>query len=159
MGNKDERMELLRHFMQERPVSHDVIDYLASHVTENIRRLKAVVAQLFTMSELTSGSVTLDMARVVALADTDGGYNGVIIEKNELEEIDATRDMADRFKKMLSVAESEEEQALALQIALGERIRQLRKSGEDPEGLARLESSLDILREGRLEEAISCITS
>jgi len=69
-----------------------------------------------------------------------------------------SEESADRFKKMLAAAESEEEQMLALQIALGERIRQLRHSGHDAVTLSRLENALSLLRDGNMEEAVRCLS-
>ena len=63
----------------------------------------------------------------------------------------------DRFKEMLEGAESQEEQALALQIALSERLRQLREKGEDEKAIRILEKALDLLREGKVEQAIRCV--
>ena len=64
-----------------------------------------------------------------------------------------------RFKEMLAGAESEEEQALALQIALGERIRQLRNEQKDVKDIPKLEQALELLRERKMEEAIQCVSS
>jgi hypothetical protein len=60
---------------------------------------------------------------------------------------------------MLASAESKEEQSLALQIAVGERLRQLRSENGDPKAIQQLEQSLDLLREGRMEEAIRCVSA
>ncbi|MFC1834854.1 DnaA ATPase domain-containing protein, partial [Thermodesulfobacteriota bacterium] len=66
---------------------------------------------------------------------------------------------AKRFKEMLAGAQSEEEQALALQIALGERIRQLRKEGGDPNAIQRLEHALELVRAGKMGEAVRSLGS
>ena len=58
---------------------------------------------------------------------------------------------------MLAEAENEEERSLALQIALGERLRQLNKANGDPKVIEKFERALDLLREGRTEEAIKHI--
>jgi chromosomal replication initiator protein DnaA len=160
MGDRAERIELLQHFLQEKPVSHDVVDYLAQHVTDNIRRLKAVVSQLLMLSQISHSSVSLEMARSITLEDQQGPIPemaadlGPVIEPAPPE---PQQDVKDRFKEMLTAAESEQEQALALQIAVGERIRQLKKSGSDGESLQRFETALEALREGKLEEAIGLL--
>jgi len=59
---------------------------------------------------------------------------------------------------MPAAAETEEEQILALQIALGERIRQLRNSGSNPATLAALEDALALLRDGHMDEAVRCLS-
>lgn len=72
---------------------------------------------------------------------------------------DLSESAAVRFKEMLAEAETEAEQALALQIALGERIRQLRKEGADSEAVKRLEEALGLVREGKTEDAVRLISS
>jgi len=66
---------------------------------------------------------------------------------------------AKRFKDMLAEAENEKEQALALQIALGERIRQIRTEQGDVKEIRKLEQALELLRENRIEEAIRCVST
>ena len=65
--------------------------------------------------------------------------------------------MAQRFKEMVAESDTEEEQSLALQIALGERIRQMRKDGTDAQAVSRLELALKMLREGDMEGATKCL--
>jgi chromosomal replication initiator protein DnaA len=166
MGDKLERIEMLRHFLQEHTLPADVLDYLAVNVTDNVRQLKAVVSQLLAVAQNTNSEVTVELAREVA--DVPGklprsenqteAHSGVF-QAVSPDETAHARTMAHRFKEMLSVAETEEEQALAIQIALGERIRQLRKSGNDRATLTRLEQALERLREGDMEEAIRCLTA
>ncbi len=160
MGNKAERIELLRHFLREHPVPVDVVDYLARNVTDNVRRLKAAVSQLLTLSEISDSSVTLDMARAITIESPQESEHEATFPPQDTrkETPEAQQTMTDRFKEMLSAAESEEEQALALQIALGERIRQLKQSGADGDSLQRFEKALEVLREGKLEEAIGLLT-
>ena len=58
---------------------------------------------------------------------------------------------------MLAEAESDAEQALALQIALGERLRELREHS-GPEGeIERLEKGLRLLRGGQFVEAMQSV--
>ena len=46
---------------------------------------------------------------------------------------------------------------LALQIAIGERVRQMREQGGDAELMQRFEYALELLRDGNMEEAIRCV--
>ncbi len=55
---------------------------------------------------------------------------------------------------MLASAESREEQILALQIALGEKLRQLRERSASPSELQPIQQALEQLRDGQLERAI-----
>lgn len=167
MGNERERKQLLRHFLQDRSMSmsDDVVDYLAHNVANNVRQLKAAVSQLLMMSQLGKQALTLDMARSVA---GSGGYEMItrdlepdVVDPMSMEEPPSTArpvDLTRRFKEMLATAESKEEQALALQIALGERIRQLKNEGGAGENLARFEKALEVLREGDIDYAVKLIT-
>jgi hypothetical protein len=55
---------------------------------------------------------------------------------------------------MLASAETEEEQILAFQIALSERVRQLKEQGAGKEVLGKLQQALAALRDGKLGEAL-----
>ncbi len=166
MGDGTERRDLIRHFLDERWMPDDVVDYLADHITDNVRRLKAAVVQLLTVHEGTLTPMTIDLVQAVvplpALALPSGripeaASGGMVTaESRSAGSMDSR---ADRFKEMLSVAESKEEQSLALQIALGERIRELRGQRGDPGDIKQLEQALELLREGKMEEAIRCIST
>lgn len=167
MGNEKERKQLLRHFLQDRSMSEDVVDYLAHNVAGNVRQLKAAVSQLLTMCQVGDQQPTMDMARSVAdpgdyewntrnpePETTQKSFEQAPSPEPAARSVDLTR----RFKEMLATAESKEEQALALQIALGERIRQLKNEGNAGENLARLEKALEVLREGDIDHAVKLIT-
>lgn len=191
MGDRNECRDLIKSFVQDRPMPEEIIDYLAENVTENVRGLKAAVAQLLTLSAGTDAPLTLDMARTVVPAheahgplpaQEDSVPTGSQLPQAERGSraqapVNRIREMlagaeyvirhflqfqpyeVDRFKEMLATAESKEEQALALQIALGTRIRQLRGEGGDPDTLNRLEQALDLLREGKMEQAVEWIST
>lgn len=81
MGNKPERMAAIRHFLGDQPLARDVMDYLADNVTDSMRRLKAVVAQLLAMSRSAGQNVDVEMAKSVAPSpetphDADSGTIG-----------------------------------------------------------------------------------
>jgi DNA replication protein DnaC len=184
MGDKRERRNLIRLFLDNRPISEDIVDYLSDHVTDDVRRLKAAVAQIMTLHEESDVPLTVDMVQTIVpppegvpestkaweIASQDREDTDIRTsvdtseEENRLEEMLAGVELKDRdvsatklLKKMLAGAESKEEQCLALQIAVGERIRQLRNAKGDPKAVQQLEQSLNLLREGRMEEAIQCI--
>lgn len=186
MGDKDERRNLIKLFLDARPMSEDVVDYLADHITDDVRRLKAAVAQLLTLHEGAQMPLTVDMAQVVVPlpeglhestkapepASTDHDTPGQQVPTDIEARVSQFEDMLsgvegkDReasamrlLKKMLASAESQEEQSLALQIAIGERIRQLRNDKGDPTAIQQLERALNSLREGRMEEAIGCLST
>ena len=164
MGDGNERRDLIRHFLYEHPMPEDVVDYLAENITDNVRRLKAAVAQLLTLHEGTQTPLTIDLAQAVvpevmsvstkapATISPQGAATGTITTTTVDSRIS-------RFKEMLAGAENEEEQSLALQIALGERVRQLRNEKGDPKAIQQLEQALDLLREGKIEEAIRCVST
>lgn len=166
MGDRVERIEMLRHFFQERTVPEDVLDYLATNVTGNVRRLKATVSQLLAVAQHAKSEVTIEMAREIAvvtgnprLPEYGIGEHSEIVQPMSTDESEQGRPTAHRFKEMLAAAETEEEQALALQIAVGERIRHLRTRKDDRGTLARLEHALEMLREGNIQEAIRWLTA
>jgi hypothetical protein len=66
MGDKQERMAAIRHFLGDQPVAPEVMTYLAESVTDSMRGLKAAVAQVLTMSRSTGQEVNMEMARSVA---------------------------------------------------------------------------------------------
>jgi hypothetical protein len=45
-----------------------------------------------------------------------------------------------------------------LELALSERLRQLRERGRSSSSIGRLEKALDLLRQGRTAEALKCIS-
>lgn len=166
MGDRAERIEMLRHFLQERIVPEDVLDYLAESVTDNVRQLKASVSQLLAVAENADSEVTMEMAKEIAFmmerppqAQQEMGLQSTLYQSASPDETDTSRPTAERFKEMLAAAETEEEQALALQIAVGERIRQIRRNKNDPATLGRLEQALELLREGNTQEAITLLTA
>ena len=186
MGDGRERRNLIRLFLDEHPMPEDVVDYLADQVTDDVRRLKGAVAQLLALQEGAQTPLTVDMARAI-VASAEGVQESTKVPDYPPENFDvppqqpatsidsgvsrfedmlAGVESQDRdasamrlLKKMLAGAESEEEQSLALQIAIGERIRQLRNEKGDPKAVQQLERSLDLLREGRMEEAIRCVSN
>ncbi len=66
--------------------------------------------------------------------------------------------MRERFKEMLREADTPAQQALALQIALGERIRELRATGREGE-VAPLEEALELVRAGRTRQALERVAT
>jgi len=165
MGDRAERRNFVKRFLNERPMSDEVIDYLAANVTDNVRRLKAAVAQLLIFHETMEEPMTIDLAQSVLPGPEPLPYHDEPVSQSvrpakvEPEPAQIAHSRVSRFKEMLAGAESEAEQALALQIALGERIRELRDKEGDSESIQHLESALSLLREGRLEEAIRRIST
>ncbi|MBI5248177.1 MAG: ATP-binding protein [Desulfomonile tiedjei] len=185
MGDGNERRDLIRLFLDERSMPEDVVDYLADHITDDVRVLKAAVAQLLTLHEGPQTPLTIDIVQAVVPLpdgvpestkapesaspdhDTTGPQTptNLDVRASQFEDMLAGVESKDRdasamklLKKMLAGAESKEEQSLALQIAVGERIRQLRNAKGDTKAIQQLEQALDLLREGRMEEAIRCIS-
>ncbi|MEW6137753.1 MAG: DnaA/Hda family protein [Thermodesulfobacteriota bacterium] len=166
MGDRTERRDLIRHFMGERSFPQDVVDYLAENITDNVRRLKAAVAQLLALVDGMGNPLDVDLARAVVPLQRESPppekpsstvSKGDVSNKPQPAPPPPSR--ANRFREMLASADSEEEQVLALQIALGERIRELRNEGADQKSLRQLERALELLRDGNMEEAIKCISN
>ncbi len=95
MGDKPERIAAIRHFLGGQPLAQDVTDYLADSVTDSMRRLKAVVAQLLTMSRSTGQDMNMEMAMSVAPPpEAPPGTDSVMIAT---ETPDAGPDISDRL--------------------------------------------------------------
>ncbi len=165
MGDKSERRSFVKRFLSERSMSDEIIDYLANNVTDNVRRLKAAVAQLLMLHETMEEPLTIDLAQSVVPGPEPSLCHDEPMSQHvapaEVKPVPTKKadSRVNRFKEMLEGAESEAEQALALQIALGERIRELREKKGEKESIQQLENALGLLREGKLEEAIRCISS
>lgn len=166
MGDKIDRIALVRHFARHRSLPEDVLEYVASTITGNVRLLKGAVAQLIAANEGSDTPVTMDLARALIPVPEEAkpARPASMVAAGEAESLgkeqeEAMRKVVARFKEMLVGAETEEEQALALQIALGERIRQLRQENADPKTLQRFESALEVLREGDIQAAMKCLSA
>jgi hypothetical protein len=145
--------------------SEDVRQYLAEQLEGAVARMRSAVLQLAAIEAATGVPIDLDLARAVVPlpADLRPVLPPIVLPEpgpalpdgvpGEVADAQVSR----RFKAMLSAADSEEEQALALQIAIGERLRQLEETGVEPDLQARLRRALGLLREGRLEEAMRCL--
>ncbi len=160
MCGRRERKQILRRSFGANALPEEVIDYLAENVTDNVRRIKGAAGQLIALSEGTTTPITLDMARAVVPLPQDLRRPSVVPRPvvstdtpDELVSPKAT-DRASLFREMLDAAESEEEQALALQIALGERLRELRENGGDEKSIVKLERALELIRENEIGEAM-----
>jgi hypothetical protein len=202
MGDREERSHFVRQCFGEQEVPDEVVTHLAEFVTDNFRRLKAVVTRLLAASELTHEDITLEAARLItdpsrppvekptesditepppdSPPSTAAVHHEIASPEDAAESPtmgdlwdnplyeppshpsprrDLSESTAIRFKEMLAEAETEAEQALALQIALGERIRQLRKEAGESDSVKRLEEALALVREGKTEEAVRLISS
>lgn len=161
MGDRADRLGLLRHFCRHNPLPDEVLEYLAQNVTANARALKAAVSQITAAVESSGSAATVDLARaLVDVSETGPDHRSAPAASREdpaaAQREDAVRKVVARFKEMLEGAETEEEQALALQIAIGERIRQLRQENADPKAIERFETALEVLRNGNIQAAMSC---
>jgi hypothetical protein len=151
----------------------EVIDYLTEHIRDNVHHLVGAIKQIVALSEQTDTPISIDLARAVAPMETDlQSQSGVIpnlepalesvfapqsSDGTKSEFTEEQRKKAEVFKEMLASAQNEEEQCLALQIALSERIKELRTLGETEE-ISRLKVALVHLRDGKIREALNCTT-
>ncbi len=65
------------------------------------------------------------------------------------------RALASYFKRMLSEAQGPEEQARALKVAMQTRLRDVRRAGAGDDSVRRLEEAIDLLQNGKLEQALA----
>lgn len=186
MGNGTERRDLIRSFLGDRQMPENVLNYLADNITGDVRRLKAAVTQLLTAHGGQQTQLTIEMAQAVVSrpeavseaakapdtgslpqeshgpqtsTNTDAGVNRFEAALAGVEGKERDVSVMRLLKKMLAEAESKDEQCLAVEIAVRERVRQLRIGNGDSKVIERLEQALDLLREGRMEEAIRWINT
>lgn len=139
----------------------DVAEYLADNIADNVRHLIAAVRQIIALSKQTDTPISIDVARAVAPTKHDLQSTTPLPDmSHEALAPPSTADeeplqKASIFKEMLASAQNEEEQCLALQIAVSEKIKELRKRG-DTEEVTRLKTALEHLRAGEIREALSC---
>jgi chromosomal replication initiator protein DnaA len=161
MADKSAREVIVRQIDSERELPSELVETLAEKITDSVRQLKAAVQQLLAIGKHGPDGLTPESVQEVL------SMTGAANEAEPVEPVSepAPRkaapapelEKAARFKKMLAGAETEEEQALALQIALGERLRQLRTENGEAVTIKRLEKALDLLRQNKLQEAIKLI--
>jgi hypothetical protein len=162
MPGKEARAEIVRRLVGKNCFPDDVVDYLSEHVNDNVRHLKAAVKQLLAMREHGTTEIEVDLARAIVPLPEDLRHTSTIppgprsVDGGSAIGVGATSS-GDQFKEMLAAAETREEQILALQIALGARLGELKNSGQSPGERARLEKALKLLRAGKQEEALACI--
>lgn len=156
------RLSILDKHFGEAGIPSDAANYLAANVTGDIRRLMGATHQLITLSRQTETPITKDMARAVLPLPSDLMHRTSMPPQADsmLSDVGFNNENSDRarfFREILSNAENEEEQALALQIALGQRLRELKNQDNAEADITKMEKALSLLRDGKLEEAIRCI--
>jgi chromosomal replication initiation ATPase DnaA len=161
MGSAKDRLELIDHLEASWELPGEVKRYLAENIADSVRRIKAAAVQLRVLAGEDPAGVTVEMARAVVPlpADLRHGPKTALLGEKPLPQDDEGRaserpDDASRFKEMVASAENEQEQALALQIALNQRLRTLREQGGGGAHAKRLEEALELLREGKTKEAL-----
>ncbi len=171
-AQQGEKQIIVHHLNGTDALSSEMIDNLVSRSTGDIRLLKGEAQQMIALGGggFGGGSDAAEIhgtGRFPTSAIPAAGPSGVdemprseasrkraITEVDLLKESRVAPNRAFRFKEMLDSAENEEEQALALQIALGERLREMKEKRADAEVIEKLESALELIRDGRIEEAM-----
>ena len=163
MGDKAYRLEVLKRFLAKHVAPEDVLEFLAEKITTNVRALKAAAAQLVATSEVTGGEITFDLARALLVLPEDAKKpmptDAHSVARQLPDEEESGKLFAQRFREMLESAENEDEQSLALQIALGERIRQLREANAHPNRVERFVKALELVRGGDVQGAMNCLVA
>jgi hypothetical protein len=150
----EERRQILTGSLSANALPEEVVGYLAEQVCD-LRRLQAAACELIVTASETDIPISLEIARAVVPRpeDLDPRASASLV-KGRTED---PQEVARRYKTMLQNSETQEEQALALQIAIGDRLRQLEGDG-DTVLIKKLEQALELLREGKAHEALSCMT-
>lgn len=63
MGDREERIAAVNHFLDGCPITSGVVEYLADRETESMRRLRAIVLQLAAAAQSAGGPVTVEMVK------------------------------------------------------------------------------------------------
>lgn len=163
--NGGERLDLLTRFVGDHDVTEEALRDIAARVACNTREIKAVAGRFITSSGVDSSSsieslIESSLLTHEGLGDSASSSIPPVIPPPRSDEVwSAAEDKASRFKQMLAEATNEEEQGLALQIALSEKVRELQSVDGSSDELARLEAALHHIREGRIAEAITFFSS
>ena len=112
--------------------------------------LPAAVASAFSGE---SGAHSSDSQEI--MLDPEGDAPASIHSSAVPTQETSSRNGAEDFKRMVALAESEEEEVKAIQSAIAERIRQLSQSGADPEQLDKLREAAVLVKNGKLWEAMA----
>ena len=150
LGDRKERAAIIRQSIAGAELSEEVIAYLAEHVTDSVRRLKAAATQLVVTQDRIGRAADVELARAIVPLPCDltsacgSGVRDAVPP-------------AERFRRMLQGAETQAEQVLALQIAIGQQVRHLRATNAESPAIARLERALASLRSGDTMEALRAV--
>jgi hypothetical protein len=164
----NERCALVRHFCGNSGLTSEVIDWLSARVSANLRRLRSCALQLISVQKESRTQLDVGRARVVLEevgllepATLAAGAGEVPPPSRRMSGVFASGEEAaarkTRFKQMLTEAETDDEKRLALEIALGERLREFRSANVTDERRTRFERALSLLRSGNLEDALKYI--
>ncbi len=160
LGDRRERMEIVRRHPGGEALPDPVVQYLADQITDSVRRLRAAVTQLVALGRSSGVPIDVDLARAIVPMPSDIRGQSAEPPSREGESAGGARGndaLADRLKQMMMGAETPREQALALEIALGEGIRACKSGRGNPARLATLERALALLRRGHLDQALQCL--
>ncbi len=155
-----DRYGILRRENERMMLPDEVLRYLAANVHDSIRRLKAAAMQIASMAGHSGAPANLDTARAVVPLPEDLQHVSRVTPDVEDSSGLLVSNKASFFREMLGEAETEAEQALALQIAISQRVREIRDMPDAStanETLQQLEEALSLLREGRLSDAMACL--
>ena len=159
MGSEIEKQTLLLRHVGEHNLSKDVLLRLCRRGNCSVRELKGIASRILAYQRLHSDPLVWELIPQEII----GQEPTVEIETtlaDETASLDDNCDQALQFKEMLQNAETAEEQALALQIALSARLRQLNEQSDGGGPTAKkLEIALELLRQGDTEQAVRCIDS
>jgi len=146
----------------------DVALHLAGIVQGDVRRALSLADRAIGLAKSAGRALTVEVAQTLIAGEEPSQKKRLSSippaafapgeHKEMAPPLPPFTDRVSLFRDMLDAAENEEEQRLALQIALSERLRELRESGAGAEAVIQIENALELLREGKIEEAMRCMT-
>jgi Bacterial DnaA ATPAse domain len=164
-ANEQERVTMIRRHMESRPEELDAIKYLVEQVPQNRRRLWEAVFRLAKLRKNSDAPMTVRMVENVLSDKADSASSGVSnrtrtpstepAAPNELSASNGNK--AERYRKLITAASSEQEQLTALEMALEDRLDELYTCDIDPDSQRTIGQVLNLVRNGKLKEATQWI--
>jgi chromosomal replication initiation ATPase DnaA len=168
MGSREERKALVRGLQGGDGLADAVVDLLASEVRASVRQLKAAAAHIIAYGTIRGEALPFEQVQEIVKQSASLGRarTRVHVVRPPIEpfrapttpqEEEGQSTAALALKDMLSRAQGPADQRLAVEIALAERLRQLRAQSAVPQELEPLERALDVVRAGDLQSAVDAI--
>ena len=163
-SSPEARLSILQRELSAESLSNDHLKQIADKVDTNIRELKAAARQLVMLAQTAGRAISGEDIEKVSLSFHRNPRRLSQVVSSSLSSADSkTRDSRSPafFEEILTLADSQEERSLALQIILQEKLRRLRADTETgrSQAIGEVQETLRLLRQQKLGEAVQMIKS